>query len=410
MSSATGRSIGLFGATLVGLGAIVGGGIFALGGVAFAITGPSVILAFAINGVIALLTVLSFAEMATAFPENGGTYSFARKVFQVEAAFLVGWVVWFASIVAAALYALGFASYAIVVLRAVAGGAPAWLAGAGAAKLLGAAATAFYSFRLARKAAGGGRFEMLAKMALFGVLIAAGAAALFGRPAAEVAAGFRPFFTAGSSGLLLATGLTFIALQGFDLIAAAAGEVRDPRRNIPRAMLLSLALALAIYLPLLFLVVAVGTPPGVGVAESASGNPETLIADAARVFLGDAGYWLVVVVALLAMLSALQANLFAASRVARAMALDKTLPAFLASVDARRGTPKRAVAAGALSGAAILAVTPDLAAAGAVASLIFLVSFALTHWISILARLRTGRRTSGFRSPLFPLVPVAGGL
>ncbi len=103
------RHLGLFGATGVGVGAIVGGGILALAGVAFATTGPSAMLAFALNGLIALLTALSFAELSSKFPQSGGPYAFAKKVLSVEAAFAVGWVVWFASIVAAVLYATGFA-------------------------------------------------------------------------------------------------------------------------------------------------------------------------------------------------------------------------------------------------------------------------------------------------------------
>ena len=108
------KTLGLFGATGVGVGAIVGGGILALAGVAFANTGPSAMLAFGLNGLIALLTALSFAEMASRFPESGGTYTFSRKVLSVEAAFTVGCVVWFASVVAAVLYALGFAHFALV--------------------------------------------------------------------------------------------------------------------------------------------------------------------------------------------------------------------------------------------------------------------------------------------------------
>ena len=90
----TERRIGLLGATGVGVGAIVGGGILALAGVAFATTGPAAMAAFALNGVIALLTVLSFAELASKFPESGGTYAFSKKVLPVEAAAAVGWVVW----------------------------------------------------------------------------------------------------------------------------------------------------------------------------------------------------------------------------------------------------------------------------------------------------------------------------
>ncbi len=108
----THRHIGLFGATAVGVGAIVGGGILALAGVAFATTGPGAMLAFALNGGIAFLTAASFAELAARFPQSGGTYTYAKRVLSIEVAFLVGWVVWFASIVAGVLYALGFAAFA----------------------------------------------------------------------------------------------------------------------------------------------------------------------------------------------------------------------------------------------------------------------------------------------------------
>src|SRR5690606_6077523 len=103
------RTIGLLGATTVGMSAIVGGGILVLAGAAFQATGPGAIVAFALNGVIAVLTALSFAEMSTRFPESGGAYNFAKRVLSVRFAFAVGWVLWFAYIVAGVLYALGFA-------------------------------------------------------------------------------------------------------------------------------------------------------------------------------------------------------------------------------------------------------------------------------------------------------------
>ena len=78
-------------ATLIGLGAIVGGGILALGGHAIARVGPAVLLVFAANGLFALLTAGSFAELATRFPVSGGAYAYARKIVSVRAAFGVGW-------------------------------------------------------------------------------------------------------------------------------------------------------------------------------------------------------------------------------------------------------------------------------------------------------------------------------
>jgi hypothetical protein len=121
------------------------------------------------------------------------------------------------------------------------------------------------------------------------------------------------------------------------------------------------------------------------------------------------GYWLVVVAALLSMLTALRANLFAASRVAVAMARDRTLPTVLESFGPRSGAPVNAILATAVITFAILFAIPDVAAAGAAASLIFLVTFALAHGVSLLARRRTGAPAEFFRTPLFPLVPVLGG-
>ncbi|MCY4397860.1 MAG: amino acid permease [Gemmatimonadetes bacterium] len=407
------RHLGLLGATGIGVGAIVGGGILALAGVAFQTTGPSAILAFALNGGIAFLTVFSYAELASRFPQSGGTYTYARKILTVEAAFAVGWVVWFASVVAAVLYALGFAVFLAPFLQQmvilVAGEAPAFLGGRGALVTYALAALGFYVWRLTRSASGGGQWETIGKVVVFAVIVVAGFFALFADPPApgELAARFRPFFSEGFAGLAQAMGYTFIALQGFDLIAAVGGEVRDAERNVPRAMFLSLGTALVIYLPLLFLIVAVGAPDG-SVAGMAAENPEILIAVAARNFMGSAGYWLVVAAGLLSMLSAMQANLLAASRFARTMGSDRTLPQRYSRLAPGTGTPTAAIR---LSGAVVaflIIAVPNVAVAGAVASLIFLACFALTHGIGYLARRRTGR-PAGFRAPLFPSIPVVGG-
>jgi APA family basic amino acid/polyamine antiporter len=179
------RSISLAGATGIGVGAIVGGGILALSGVAFQTAGPAAIFAFAMNGLIALLTALSFAEMSTAFPESGGTYTFSKKVLTVEAAFAVGWIVWFASIVAAMLYALGFAAFAASLIARLCetrgwSGPAAWLDTRPTLLLLAAGATLFYSFGLARRRAGGNQWATVGKVIVFAVLIAGGAWAFAG--------------------------------------------------------------------------------------------------------------------------------------------------------------------------------------------------------------------------------------
>lgn len=407
------RTLGLAAAVGVGVGAIVGGGILVLAGVGLAATGPSALLAFALNGLIAILTALSFAEMAAAFPESGGAYTFAKKVLAVRSAFAVGWVLWFAYIVAAVLYAMGFAEYGLAAASELwvgAGGEPpTWLGRTAALRVVGLIAVAGYGLSLIRSSSGGGQWETVGKMVLFVVLIGLGIWALVTAPTGTVADRVDPFFAHGPMGLLSAMGFTFIALQGFDLIAAVGGEVKHPEKTIPRAMLISLAIGLAVYLPLLFIVSTVGVPDGQHIAGMSAQSPATVMADAARQFAGAPGYWMVAAAAVLSTLSALSANLLAASRVAFSMSSDRTLPRVLSQMHTKRQTPVMAIYASGLALAVIVLIVPDTAAAGAAASLIFLVVFALVHWMSYLAR-RRATTPSPFQVPGFPAVQVVGGV
>ena len=407
------RHVGLWGATMVGVGAIVGGGILVLAGVAFEEAGPAAVIAFGLNGIVAFLTAMSFAEMSSSFPQSGGAYLFAKKVLSVRAAFASGWILWFAYIVAGVLYALGFASYAVLAIRelwAMVGEPPLWLGDRRFALFLGTAASVYYTVSLIRKATGGGQFINVTKVAVFAILILAGLVGVFRMPATHTPAeALSPFFAGGMMGVISAMGFTFIALQGFDLIAAIAGEVKAPGKTIPRAMFLSLGLALTIYLPLLLVVSTAGVLPGENIAGLSAAQPETVVAVAAGRFLGAPGYWLVIIAAILSTLSALQANVLAASRVALSMAADRTLPAVLGDLHEKRNTPVMAVYASALTLVAILFMVPDLAAAGAAASLIFLICFTLAHVTTYLARKRGRSPEGAYRTPAFPVVPVVGG-
>ncbi len=400
------RRLGLFDATGIGVGAIVGGGILALAGTALLTTGPGAWLAFALNGFIAIITALSFAELSTAFPQSGGTYLFAKRVLSVGAAFSVGWVVWFASIVAGALYAVGFAAFVLDGFAALWAGAPVWLFGSLATTVLAIVSTLGCAWLLCRSSGAGSNWINVLKVLVFATLILGGLWA-WRRDEPHAVERLTPMLSHGLRGLVQAMGYTFIALQGFDLIAAAAGEVREPRRVIPKAMLLSLGISLVLYLPLMVLICVVGVPEGGAIGSWVSENPETVVARAASVFLGRLGFWLVIVVGVLSMLSALVANLFAASRIAQAMAQDRTLPPMLERVSSHRGTPRAAVwSTGALV-CLVLLLVGDVGRAGAAASLIFLVTFALANMICILARRRKPTH-QGFRIPAWPILPGLG--
>jgi APA family basic amino acid/polyamine antiporter len=409
------RNIGVFGATLVGIGGILGGGLLILAGTAFNAAGPAAILAFFLNGLVAGVTAMTFAEISSTFPQSGGAYTFAKKVLNVRAAFAVGWVTWFAYIVAAVLYALSAASFTVILIKGTVEGlgyeAPAWVSGRNMLLLLATAPTVYYAVGLVRQGPGGGKWVTIAKVVLFVLLVGAGTIALFRQPLTDIPDELSPFFDGGVTGIVMAMGVTFISLQGFEMVSAIAGEIKDPQRSIPKAIFLSLAISFAVYMPLFFLVPTSGVDNGGHIMKIAEANPDTVVAIAAEQYLGAAGYWVIVVSIILATLSALQANLLTASRIAFAMAHDHTLPSVMERTHPTRGTPVMAIYATTLAVVAIVFMISDLGAAGAAAGLIFLLAFALTHLMAYLARKRQQRTIEGaYQTPWFPVIPIVGGV
>ncbi len=408
------RRIGLIGATGIGVGGIVGGGILALSGVAFASTGPSALLAFALNGCIAIIVALSYAEMSSIFPESGGMYLFSKKVLSIESAFFVGWIVWFASVVVAVLYAIGFASFLVaavnVLWNALIGNPPLWLSSSWLVNILAVAATFFYAFSLSKDTDGGGKFVNIGKIVIFLILILAGFFAFVKASPGQLASTMTPFFSNGTAGLFIAMGYTFVAMQGFDLIAKTGGEIKEPEKNIPRAMLLSLVISLVIYIPLLFVISVVGVSEGHTVTSMGASFNEEVIAVGVSNYMGDLGYWLVLVVGILSMLSALNANIFGASRVAYKMAMDRTLPKSLGFIHDVHETPTKSIYATAIITILIIIMFKNVETAGATASLVFLLMFTVVQLILMVVRRRIDISSIPFRIPLYPVLPVVGAV
>jgi len=394
--------LGLFGATLVGVGAMVGAGIFVLCGVAMHHAGPGAIVAFALCGLLSVLTAFSFAELAAAFPESGGGYVFAKKVFPIGGAFAAGWVLWFAYIVACALYSLGFASFLAHALHVGAG----WQAPHGFQPLVAASTALGCLFLLARKGAGAGNWISFAKVIAFLVLIAGGVVA-FGRAAPGTAAtGLSPFLPHGIVGVFAAMGFVFIALEGFEIIASIAEEVREPGRTIPRAMFISIGTTLVIYMGLLLVVLVVGGD-GQPAWRDLGERGEQAVAVAAQRYMGGTGAVVVIAAGLLSTFSALAATLLAASRVSYSMARDRALPRRFAMLGGPMNSPVQALGASALLVVLVIAATGNVEIAGAAASLIFLLSFALTNAAGLLVRFRGGV-AAGYRAPFYPALPILG--
>jgi len=391
---------------MVGVGAMVGAGIFVLCGVAMREAGPGALLAFLGCGLVTLITAFSWAELAAAFPEAGGGYVFAKKVFPIGPAFAAGWVLWFAYVVACALYALGFAGFLAYGVQVVSGSSvalPGWfgLAAAGGATLL-------CLVLIALRGPGAGNWISFAKVVAFVVLIVTGAIVLLGRPSGTVHASFSPLVPFGAAGVLAAMGYVFIALEGYEIIAAVSEEVRNPGHTIPRAMFLSIGITLVVYVGLLFVVLTVGGPGGDEPAwKELGGHGELAVAVAAQRFGGSTGGIVVLAAGLLSTFSALAATLLAASRVSFAMARDRALGRMLSVTRGRQGTPFNALVLSTVLAIGVILATADVEVAGAAASLIFLLSFLLANAAGLLVRARVGAR-EGFQAPFYPMLPLLG--
>ncbi|WP_411962968.1 APC family permease [Haloferax sp. YSMS24] len=400
MSHSGGRepsvSLSLLDATMVGIGAMIGAGIFVLTGLAVDISGPAAIVAFALNGGVTTFTALSYAELASAIPRNGGGYAYVREVFSAPVAFVMGWTRWFTYMIAGSLYALGFASNFLEwghIYGITLPGPPVLYA-------LGSVVALVALNALSTEASGRGETAItLVKIAILAVFVA------FGLTATEVNE-FDPLFTKGPLAVLPAMGLTFIAFQGYDLIATVTEEVENPRVNIPRAILLSVVVTVVVYLFVVF--VAIGT---LG-AENLAGAGETAIAQAAEGFMPTfpvigSGASLIAFGAVFSTISALNAVVIGSSRVAFAMGRERQLPAQLGRFHHRYGTPLVAILASAVVMLIAVVVVP-IRIVGNLASLFSLLGFIIVNYALIRLRRRQPDLQRPFEVPWYPVTPILG--
>jgi amino acid transporter/nucleotide-binding universal stress UspA family protein len=406
------RDLGLFDATMIGVGAMIGAGIFVLTGLAAGEAGPASILSFALNGLVTLITAFAYAELASAIPRAGGGYSFVRMAFPGATGFVTGWMLWFAYTVACSLYALGFGGYFWeLFLKYVPGLAESVHSVFGEHSVILVVTTFIASVFIwlnMRGAEVTGKTEnvlTLAKIAILSVFIFFGLSQVFSEPTQSIE-NFTPFFPKGLGGVLVAMGLTFIAFEGYDLIATVAEEIKNPEKNIPRATFISLGITILIYLLILFVslgAISVGEPTW----EFLGRYKETAIVRAAEAFMPAIGVGLIVFGGLLSTMSALNATVMAASRVAFSMGRDLWLPPRMSKIHNTRRTPYVAVLVTGFI-LIIMAVTLPIEAVGSAASLIFLLTFAMVNLSLIALRRKYPEIPRRYRVPFYPYLPILG--
>ena len=304
------RVLGLRELIAMGVGGMIGGGIFSILGLAVDVSGHAAPFAFAIGSVIAMVAGYSYVRLALTYRNDGASFTYLERAFPTRPAVagIAGWTVVVGYVGTLALYAFTFGAYAghligfsdAPVVRSVL--SLGVLAGFMSINLFGAGAM--------------GRAEdivVYVKIVLLGILAVVG---FFTVDATR----FRPLFDRGTSSVLLGGALIFVAYEGFQLITNAVTETQDPERNIPRGIYGSIAITSFIYIAIA--VVAVGNldPGALHDAE------EYALAVVARPILGRAGDVLVDTAAMLATSSAINATLFGSARLASEMATDSLAP------------------------------------------------------------------------------------
>ena len=333
------RDLGLFSTMAIAIGAMVGSGIFILPGVAFmTVDGPAVVLAFLLAGLLVLPAAFSASEMATAMPEDGGSYVYVERGMGPLLGTIAGVGNWFMLSFKGALALVGGVPYIVFIAPEI------------AAYIIPIAVALAVFFTLinivSTKSAGSMQFVIV------GVMLVALAWFIVGgvpdiNPDRTAGA-----FNFGSGGLLAATALVFISYAGVIKIAAVAEEVKDPGKTIPRAMIGSLLLTTALYVGVVYVAIGVVDVPGAIEAGQLEADGEgPIMALAAEATLGTVGTVAIVGAALLALASTANAGLLSASRFPFAMARDGLAPSAFERVNERFNTPVLAIG---LSGAIII--------------------------------------------------------
>ncbi len=379
------RNVGLFMAVMIGIGAMMGPGVFALPSEVAGSIGPLGIVAYLAMGLLTLFTALTYSELGAAIPIAGGGYSFANRILPSPVAFLTGWFFWIGNTLACALYAVIFA---LTIQTYFWPGASVFL-------LVLGTTVVFTATNVRGQAEA---LQVITVMNVVELLILIGVGVL-GAFQVEPA-NLEPFAPMGLGPLIPTMGLIYISYVGFDLITVAAEEIIDPARTIPRAILITLGMGVAIYVLILW--VMMGAVSYKELAETST--PFIFIADH---LFGGWGRWAGIIATIMASLSAFSVTLGASSRVLFALGRDGHFPSFFARLHDTYRTPHISlyICAGLVVVLSGLGVVRFLAS---VSSFGYLVAIGIVNVAAIGLRRRMPNLRRPFEVALYPAVPILG--
>lgn len=401
------RTISLPGAVTIGTGTMIGAGIFVFPGLAAGRAGPAATVSFAIGAVVALTIALPTAELATAMPESGGGYYFISRGLGAAVGSIVGIGLTLGLVFAAAFYLVGFGEYTLAVVGEL-GLGQAVPVSIGALSLISVVGIIAGGVLTVVGIIGTENVEAV-QNSLVGVLVAILVMFLL-RSGLDVLGVVGPsrvpgeMIPYGYGPVLTTAALVFTSYLGFAQIATVAGEVVEPRRNLPLALIGSVLLVGALYVVTVFVAASTFTPTVL--LELG----ETATIEVARSYLGAPGAIVILVAGFFATLSSANASLLSGSRTLYALSRDALVPELVGGVSQRYGTPHFAIAF--VGGTAVwLVVFERIEILAQVASFLHLVMYGLIC-VTQLTLWRSGPEwyEPTFRSPGTPYVPVCGAL
>lgn len=394
------RTIGLLGGLTIGIGTMIGAGIFVFPGLAAGNAGPAAMVSFAIGGVIALLVALPASELATAMPRSGGGYYFVSRSMGSAPGAIVGIGLWLGLVFASAFYLVGLGHYAAAVLAEI--GVTLQISPVIPLGLMFAVLLTILSIAGTENTT---KLQNIIVILLLGILTTflsygtLDALGLFGRvtvPESFAPRGYLPVLTTAA--------LVFTSYLGFAQVATVAGDINRPARNLPRAMIGSVIVVTIFYIATIFVATSIFN------AHELAEFGETAMVEVGREFFGVYGAVAILAAGLLATFSSANASILSASRTVYALSRDALLPRRIGVINLRYGTPHLALIA---AGGPILVLvgTGQVEILAEVASFLHLIMYALIcATVIVLRRQDPPWYDPSFVMPGTPMLPVIGAV
>ena len=402
------KDLGPLAALTIGIGTMVGAGIFVLPGTAVARAGPLAAATFVLGGVIALFTALSASELGTAMPKSGGAYFYINHALGPLFGSISGWANWMGLAFASAFYMYGFGEYVNTLVGVPAIGlGPVTLEAAQLIGLVGAVLFIAVNYFGAKETGG---LQIVIVLLLMGILAVFTVVGLMNADLDTLTPIAPPGTT---SEVLPVTGIIFVSYLGFVQITSVAEEIQEPGKNLPRAVIGSVVIVTAVYA--LFLVVLLAAVP----TDLVAGN-DTAVVDAAQLLFGQysllgvdmgvVGWALLLLGGLLATASSANASILSSSRINFAMGRERIVTPALNEIHPRFGTPYKSIA---ITGGLILVflLVGNLELLATAGSVLHLIVYGLLNLALIVMReAEPAGYDPDFEVPLYPIVPIIGAV